>query len=208
MLRIEDVYANTGCSIATYFVHTRYVSFHGLSLTKKSLVIDILLFLRKTRQIQKRKNGIVNKASSSLRDQVQSIKHHSVSTKFSTSAKLPVYRYENRQDRSRRCTRRSLSTNERSSLFLTSYIVRYEEQFRVSFPYFPVRFTRPNAIVHPFFSTFLYQSLQTYFLNTSTGGVKWRLSFTRSKRPLPLLRLLSLLSLLPILKSHSNAIFE
>ena len=68
---------------------------------------------------QKRKDGIVNKASSSLRDQVQSTKHHSVSTKFSTSAKLPVYRYENRQDRSRRCTRRSLSTNERSSLLLT-----------------------------------------------------------------------------------------
>lgn len=144
---------------------------------------------------------------SSLRDQVQSIKHHSVPTKFSTSAKLPVYRYENRQDRSRRCTRQSLSTNKRSSLLLTFYIVRYEEQFRVSFPYFPVRFTRPNAFVLPFFSTFL-QPLQTYFLNSSTGGVKWRLSSTRSKHLLPLLRLLPLLSLLPILKSHSNAIFE
>lgn len=130
-----------------------------------------------------------------------------MSTKFSTSAKLPVYRYENRQDRSRRCTRWSLSTNERSSLLLISYIVRYEKQFRVSFPYFPVRFTRPNAIVLPFFSTFL-QPLQTYFLNTSTGGVKWRLSSTRSKHLLPLLRLLPLLSLLPISKSHSNAIFE
>lgn len=118
-------------------------------------------------------------------------KHHPVSTKFSTSLKLSVYR-SNRHDHSKRYTRRSLSTNDCFSFpfFLTSCLL-YDTKNNCEFPSrVPfsclVRLTRnPNSWItrRPSSLLFFFSFFVNFFLlKLSTGGVKWQLIIHHSPK--------------------------
>lgn len=138
MLRIKNVYAYTDCSIATFRAYEVCFIFFLLWITKffDRRVIDILtsIFTKKISSIQKKYKVLYIYSKSIV---FESIKHHPVSTKFSTSLKLSVYR-SNRHDHSKRYTRRSLSTNDCFSFPFFDFlsIVRYEEQLWISFSCF------------------------------------------------------------------------